>query len=266
MNVRSLSSSVHRRWLTALVAVICLAPIVLPMQSVDAAPGYKPRPKKAAQRTTTTATRSDDYRLGSAECTANWPAPWGIVMPQMTEEQDVQTTLTRPPLFFHVQRPGKAIGRTNIAVRLYEVTNREQPILQETYRTNKSGLFQMTYPASAPDLIPGKTYEWEVQILCANDTQNVGTRVAMGRFTTTPATADLVNQIAQATSAEQKAEIYASAGLWTEAFLTAQSSDRLSLLAQIQLKNTLFEAIQLKPNPLILPAINANHLRTSRIK
>lgn len=239
MNVRPLPQSIRRRLLTALVAAVCLAPVALPMLPADAAPGYKPPRRKSAQRTESTAKRNDDYRVGLSKGCPSWRKPLTVVMPQESEQNDVQTAVNRPPLLLFVGRKG-----ATLRIQL-QASNGSAPIVDYAYRTNATGLVQLPYPEQSPSLTPEQAYAWKVDIVCANDPENLQGNAAIGKFRYAEPTPELTQQLTQATTPEKQAELYASAGFWAEAFLASTTSaDRTALIEQINLKPEIADAIR----------------------
>lgn len=101
-------------------------------------------------------------------------------------------------------------------------------------------------PADAPELVSGRKYRWSVSLLCnANrPSTNVFVQSWIEHIPTKP---ELTQHLTGATSEQERARIYAAAGLWYDALATisdaysSNPSDRsiaeryLSLLEQVGL-------------------------------
>jgi Domain of Unknown Function (DUF928) len=255
-----------RKLITACLAA-CLLPIALPMLPATATPSYKPPSRKSAQRTEGTGRRN------AAKCPGDLTAPLTLLMPTTTEETVPQTTLTAPPLYLYVAKLAKP---KKFSVILYVQRDLgsviQSPI--EVWRDTpqvQSGIVKIDYLAGKQQLEIGKTYTWKVEIDCGQDSNGMARSLAT-------TTANIIRvaepealqpQLQSATSARQRAEIYAQAGLWTEALTavvearaggqdTAADQDFQVLLNQIGLKQTAGGIVKLEqasPSPAAPPVV-----------
>ncbi len=232
--------------ITACLAA-CLLPIALPMLPATAAPGYKPPSRKSAQRTEGTGRRSGNTK----RCAQDLAVPLTLVMPEVTADSLPETTLAEPPLYVYLAKP------KTLAISLVELPpvgsqiKGSTPIWKDTQAV-QAGIVQINYPANQRPLEIGKTYTWMVEIDCGpqpgllpdEKRYTSPTKTTISRVKAPEA---LQSQLKRATSARQRAAIYAEAGLWTETLTAiaeaaavendpAADQDLQALLNQVGLK------------------------------
>jgi Domain of Unknown Function (DUF928) len=200
-----------RKLITACLAA-CLLPIALPMLPATAAPGYKAPKRKAAQRTEGTGGRN-----GNPQCTKDLDVPLTLVMPKTTEETVPETTLAAPPLYVYLAKPKKLLVILYEQRELGSVVKSPIELWRDTAQV-QSGIVKIDYLAGKKQLKIGKTYTWKVEIDCGQDSDGMtsyagSTAANISRVAEPEA---LQSKLQRATSARQRAEIYAKAGLWTE--------------------------------------------------
>lgn len=175
---------------------------------------------------------------GSRGCTLSEPVTVTLLVPN---DHTGQTISNRPTFFWHVS------DQTSVPVEFALVEpGVTKPLFVQRMQVQKRGLMRVELPADAPELVSGRKYRWSVSLLCnANrPSNNVFVQSWIERV---PAKPELTQHLAGATSEQQRAKIYAAAGLWYDALATisdaysSNSSDRstaegyLSLLEQVGL-------------------------------
>jgi Domain of Unknown Function (DUF928) len=250
-----------RKLLTALLAA-CLLPIALPMLPAIAAPGYKPPSRKAAQRTEGTGRRN----APAASCAQDLAVPLTWLMPTATSASIPETTLAQPPLFLYLTKP------KTLLITLLEHPAADSPVKSVTkvwedrQSVEQTGMIQIAYPANQAPLEIGKTYSLRVEIDCGADQPEKKryTRQTEAVLSRVTAPRSLQMRLQSAKSPRQRAEIYATAGLWTETLTAmaeaiesgqdpAAEKDLLALLEQVGL-NTIVQREQAN-TPAVTPAV-----------
>jgi hypothetical protein len=251
-----------RKLLTVFLAA-CLLPIALPMLPASAAPGYKPPNRKAAQRTESTGRRSSTVK----SCAQDLAVPLTLLTPAATADSIPETTLAEPPLFLYLTKP------KTLVMTLMEHPTLGSPVKgvtkkwTESIAVEQTGIIQLPYPTGQPPLEIGKTYSWRVEIDCGanlpekqrytGQTESVLSRVEAPR--------SLQMRVKSATSPRQRADIYATAGLWTETLVStaeamsngqdpAAEKDLLALLEQVGFAKIAKREQASPPTPTIAPS------------
>jgi Domain of Unknown Function (DUF928) len=233
-----------RKLITALLAA-CLLPVALPMLPADAAPGYKPPRRQSAKRTENSGTRGQISRIGDLkECARDLAVPLTLIVPDEQKSADgtnvtPETTLEKPSLYVYLAAPNK-----QLQLSLYEGSTRvwQAPIPVK----DLAGITEIAYPANQKGLEVGKTYTWKVDIVCELDSLLSTSKKVGSRVTRVPAPLMLQRELKTTTSPQQRAEIYARSGFWSETLMsiaearqdndTAAHQDLLALLDQVDLK------------------------------
>ncbi len=250
-----------RKLITACLAA-CLLPIALPMLPAVAAPGYKAPKRKAAQRTEGTGGRN-----GDPLCTKDLDVPLTLVMPKTTEKTLPETTLAAPPLYVYLAKPKKLLVKLYVQPELGNPI-KSVPLVWSDTQELQSGIVKIAYMSDRPLLEIGKTYTWEVAIDCGQGSLGT-TRYSASKMANISRVAEpeaLQPQLQQTTSARQRAEIYAKAGLWTETLTAieearaggqdaAADQDLKALLNQIGLEAIAKRELNSSPTPAPQPAV-----------
>ncbi len=255
-----------RQLITALCAAWML-PVALPMFPADAAPGYKPPRRQSAKRTENSGTRSQLVtRIGELKgCAKDLAVPLTLVMPEEQKSADgkssitPETTLAQPPLYVYLSAPKELKLSLSDGAKL---------LWTNTQKIATSGIIEIPYPSDQPRLEVGKTYSWNVEVVCESDRLELQ-KVAGSRLTRVPLLSGAARQLKTATTPRQRAEIYANAGLWPETLMsiaeaqqnstdTAADQDLLSLLEQVNLKSIADRERDANatpaPQPVVTPA------------
>jgi Domain of Unknown Function (DUF928) len=258
-----------RKLLTALLAA-CILPVALPMFPADAAPGYKPPRRQSAKRTENSGTRGQLSRIGDLkDCTKNFAVPLTLIVPEeqklIDEKSSVtyvtpETTLEKPSLYVYLAAP-------NQTLRL-SLSEGSKPVWKESVviTVKDSGISEIPYPDQQKGLEVGKTYSWNVDIVCELDIVPTGKKVG-SRLTRVPLPPAVQKQLKAAATPRQQAEVYANAGFWPETLMsiaealkngtdtTAAKQDQVSLLNQIDLKSIVGVEWNSSPTPASQPAV-----------
>jgi Domain of Unknown Function (DUF928) len=243
-SARPFTRKFTRKLITACLAA-CLLPIALPMLPAIAAPGYKPPSRKSAQRTEGTGRRSGNAKL----CAQDLVVPLTLVMPEATADSQPETTLAEPPLYVYLAKP------KTLKISLVELPpvgsqiKGDTPVWKQTQAV-QAGIVQIPYLVNQKPLEIGKTYTWKVEVDCGPQPgllpdEKRYTSLTTATISRVEAPEALQSQLKRATSARQRAAIYAAAGLWTETLSAiaeatgndpAAEQDLQALLNQVGLK------------------------------
>jgi hypothetical protein len=259
-----------RKLLTALLAA-CILPVALPMFPADAAPGYKPPRRQSAKRTENSGTRGKLSRIGDLkDCAENFAVPLTLIVPEeqklVDEKSSVatyvtpETTLEKPPLYVYLVAPNQ-----RLRLSLFEGS---KPVWEESVviTVKDSGISEIPYPDKQKGLEVGKTYSWNVDIVCGLDIVPSGKKVG-SRLTRVPLPPAVQKQLEAAATPRQQAEVYANAGFWPETLMsiaealkngtdtTAAKQDQVLLLNQIDLKSIAGVELNSSPTPAPQPAV-----------
>ncbi|HEY9725211.1 MAG TPA: DUF928 domain-containing protein [Chroococcales cyanobacterium] len=131
------------------------------------------------------------------------------------------TTSAHPMLFVNI--PAELSGKTA------EFTVQNEASDQEIYKTTfnltgKSGIVGMRIPDTAPPLVVGQKYLWQVAVYCSNPEESLNASSWIERV---PLDRTLATRIDRATAREKPA-LYAEAGIW---------QDTVSTLAELLYRN-----------------------------
>lgn len=188
---------------------------------------YVPPSRRPPKSTQATGSRGCNQAQLSQPVTLTLLAP---------NDHDGLTTSAHPTFFWHISTP---------VAMAFALTERGvvQPLLEQQLQPLAAGIVELKMPPDSPELVPGKEYRWSVTLICNPErpSANPFIQTWIKRVPTTP---QLEQQITTATSEQERASIYARAGLWydaLEAISTAHSvnpreqsilNQRLELLKQ----------------------------------
>lgn len=203
--------------------------------SALAAPRYTPRTNngKAPKRTVGT---------GSRGCVEVGSTPTGTLSLLAPKEQIGYTVASHPTFFWHLSN---AVA-VPVVFSLVETGN-PVAIFEQEISQPKAGIMKIELPKDKPGLEPGKTYRWNVALVC-NPQRRSADVIAQANIQREPVSAAVEKQLATISTKIEKAEIYAAQGFWYDAMslLSVSDSDplqptiwqdRLSLLEQVGLSN-----------------------------
>lgn len=108
-----------------------------------------------------------------------------------------------------------------------------KPLFVKQMQPKQAGIVQIEMPKDLPELVAGQKYQWSVSIVC-NANRRSADVFAHSWIERVSPTSDVMAKLATATSDQEKAQIYASAGLWYDALATSYK------LSATQPKNTAF--------------------------
>ena len=121
-----------------------------------------------------------------------------------------QTVSAQPTFLWHLS------GDSNLDLEfILTDTAQEEPLFKQRFAQPKAGFTEFKLPPTIK-LLPGRQYLWSVRLLCST-TDMAANPTAQGFITYRVAASGLVRQLEAATSATQRAEIYAQQGLWYDA-------------------------------------------------
>ena len=120
-----------------------------------------------------------------------------------------QSFSTRPTFVWYTDSPMVGV----MQFELYQ-DDLEEPLFSETVLP-QSNFVAYTLPASAPALTVGETYLWQATLRCSADTEMVSSWIAT-LVEIVDSTPDMP-AVDVANSSVQRAQVYASSGLWYDA-------------------------------------------------
>lgn len=131
-----------------------------------------------------------------------------------------QTTSPRPTV-------GWAMTDTQpfaMELRLYQLSNTgERTLLEQLALETTPGFMQATLPSSQPDLEPGYRYLWQAIVLC-NPNRPSSALVDEVEMDVVPLPPGLETALAQVNNPQDRATLYAEAGLWYDALAEAMAA------------------------------------------
>lgn len=139
----------------------------------------------------------------------------------LTPHNHVATTVSdRPTFLWHVS------ALVPIRFALVE-PGVSKPVMEKLIKAKKPGIVELKVPPSVPKLVVGKEYRWTVSIPCNEQrpSENIYARAWIKRVASTPELAQKLRGVSQE---RQRAEIYASSGIWNNAIsaiYTASNAD-----------------------------------------
>jgi hypothetical protein len=233
MNAR-FTTPIAKTIMATLLAAATIA-TALPLEAM-AAPGYKPPNRSGAKRTAGTGSRSGNVtRVGNLkDCAKDLAVPMTLLMP----EEVAQTSIARPPLFVYLT------GKKNITVSFDDLSgSKPKALWTRSMSIEEPGFVRVDYPTEEAELATGKTYAWNVEIVCedASTTSRV-----MAKLERVQPSSYLQTQLSKATTDQRKADLYASSGFWVDTLSVtgerlgtdeSAQKDLLSLITQIGLKS-----------------------------
>jgi hypothetical protein len=132
-----------------------------------------------------------------------------------------QTVSTRPTFAWFV--PDSQSYKMEFA--LYEYTSGDKKeLLKKVELDSKPGIMKLSLPESVPDLTVGKTYFWQVAVLCNENSPSADLR-ASAELEIIPLRTDVQRLLDTVKEPLQRADIYANSGLWYEALNEALKAD-----------------------------------------
>lgn len=109
-------------------------------------------------------------------------------------------------------------------VSLYQIENGQEILLETLELETTPGLMQSTLAANQPPLKPDHQYLWQLVVICdPNSPSSALVDTVFMDVVSLPA--DLEAALAQATTPQARATLYAEAGLWYDALAAAADED-----------------------------------------
>ncbi len=180
--------------LTAIAALSSLAAWLTPLTPASAQ--YRPPQRPSPIRTDGT---------GSRGCEKTPAVPLTLLVPN---NHDGWTVAARPTLAWYMPEA------RSVEIALTE-PGVPKPLLIKQLDA-KAGIAQVSLPADAPELVPGKTYRWSLAMIC-NPKRRSADVFAQAWIKRVDASAELTRQLAAAKSDRDRSRVYAQNGLWYDA-------------------------------------------------
>jgi hypothetical protein len=173
---------------------------------------YNPPPDQRAPRGNTSSTGSRGGCLGITK------TPLIALAPQ---QHIGQTVSTRPTFAWFV--PDSQSYKIEFA--LYEYTSGNNKKLIKKVELNSSpGIMKLSLPESIPDLTVGKTYLWQVAVLC-NEGYPSSDLVTRAELEVVSLPMNVKTSLDAVKEPLQRADIYANSGFWYDALSEALKAD-----------------------------------------
>lgn len=199
------------RWLTTVFTLTTLATTTTFMTDAiqsTAIAGYRPiNPTRPIVRTGSTATRGG--------CEGGDPANLGIpALTTLAPRAHIgKTSTTHPTLVWYVAEQLSY----PIEINLFDYGDKGRGQLLQTFKlASTPGLMQWTLPKDQPGLTVGKTYLWQVALIC-NAVRPSRNPWMEAVFTVVNPAVALKTALAQQSDPIQRATLYAQADLWYDA-------------------------------------------------
>ena len=203
---------------------------------------YNPRPPENIDQRTTVGS-------GSRSLSCQKLFPKNSLTLLVPKEEVVHYTVSSSPSFYLYAQASETVPLIfNLVIPDPTANN---PILEGTLVIEQPGLHEIKLPAEV-ELETGQIYLWQIGIPCKNNPQEIDQviKAAVKKVRIDP---ELAHQLELADSPLPKAQIYASSGIWYDAFsLAAQKAvvsataanyvQKLGQEAGIKLKNTYFSS------------------------
>lgn len=161
---------------------------------------YVPPNRRPPKSTQATGSR------GCIQSNQSQPVTLTLLVPK---DHDGLTVSGHPTFSWHVSAP---------VPMMFALTERGvvKPIIEQQIQPQAAGIVQIKTPQDSPELLSGREYRWSVTLICNSErpSANPFVQTWIKRVPTTP---QLEQQITTATSDQERASIYAQAGLWYDA-------------------------------------------------
>lgn len=150
----------------------------------------------------------------SQECTEKLPI---FLVPQ---DHTGQTTSSRPKFYWYMADPDP------VEFSLKKVGT-DAPLFTNRLTIPKAGIVETTIGPDQPELTVGQDYFWSVSVNCQTNqgVKKVAVQTAIRRVSPT---AQLTRQLNNATSARDRARVYAQQGFWYDALAVLSDASHLS--------------------------------------
>jgi hypothetical protein len=180
---------------------------------------YRPptNPRPISGRTTNTGTRGG--------CTAN-SLPITAIAPKGYVGQ---TIATRPTFQWYIAEAESV--QLKFVLDQMDAGGNPKQVWQSSLQS-RSGFDSLTLPADVPALEANQSYRWRVVLLC-NPNRPSSAIISDAFIEVVPVSPTVQAALATAETASQRSDIYASNGLWYDAFAEASLQEKRSLLANL---------------------------------
>lgn len=155
--------------------------------------------------------------------------PKGALTLLVPEEKVVHyTTLANPNFYIYAQTTSKIPLEFTLVIPDPKVDN---PIVQKSLTVEEPGVKQIKLPTDFK-LKTGQTYLWHIDIPCKNAPQNIS-QTLKAAIERVPVNALLAEQLEQANSPSEKAEVYVNHGIWYDLLEQIEQNQDYSYLKKI---------------------------------
>jgi len=233
--LRFLKKRIDSRLMT--ICVLSLSVVVTPAALADYVPD--PTQKPASGSTVSSGPRyvppSDqqppsDYTRSSGprgECAAIAGIPLTALAPQ----KHVGQTVSGHPTFAWFV-PGSATLPIEFSLYEYEPNGKPRPIGEPISLQGSPGIMKLSLPKDQPELAVGKTYLWQVKIICDPDSPSLNPLVRADiQVVETPP--NLQEKLANTEERSRRVALYGEAGLWYDALAEALESGENTKLGEM---------------------------------
>lgn len=171
-----------------------------------------------------------DYTRSSGprgECAAIAGIPLTALAPQ---KHIGQTVSTHPTFAWFV--PGSATLPIEFRLYEYEPNGKPRPIGEPISLQSSPGIMKLSLPKDQPELAVGKTYLWQVKIICDSDSPSLNT-LARADIQVVEMPPNLQEKLSNTKERSRIVALYAEAGLWYNALGEALGSSENTKLGEI---------------------------------
>ncbi|UBF25614.1 DUF928 domain-containing protein [Kovacikia minuta CCNUW1] len=146
------------------------------------------------------------------------------------------TSSTRPTFTWFMPVPDRQKTDPQsylLQFRLYKASETDGEPLYETTMQSTSGIMPFSLPQNAPELSVGQRYVWRVILLC-DPSYPSRVSIAQSEIEVVPLSADLKTQLSQSSDPITRANLYAAAGFWYDAFGEASKAPQDNRSRELQ--------------------------------
>lgn len=199
---------------------------------------------------------------GSRGCDTATPisreAPPALIL-LIPAQPQAKTSSTHPTLAWFVRDSQPQAMK----FRLYEYQDNHEDVqllLEQSYQS-QSGILVWSLPANLPKLGVGKRYLWQVELVC-NPNRPSSNLYAEAEFEVVAIQPDLATQLAEATNARDRIQLYSQADLWYDALglILKQSAPN----PEVSLESLLEQGVLSEPELEQLPTRSPYWLERSK--
>jgi hypothetical protein len=191
---------------------------------------YQPPKRDTPQRTEGTGTRSSS----GFQCPTSLKPLFIAALAPTTHTGD--TLSARPTLYTYFS------GTESIDIKLREIGT-PTPVWKQTLQSPKPGFSAIAYPTDAPELVEGKSYQWSVEVVCDANKRYLNKGYTSAKIQRVTEPKGLKDALGKATTAIDRAQVYADQGFWYEA-LDSLASTSLAAPTDTALRTQLIDLLE----------------------